>query len=310
LLNAGGWRLVGVFSQQSRMIWSENRYIIERVALILFLLFLFVFLFSALIMQQLIVGKEIKFDNLQPIGINCRLFGTIIIPTSSHIVRNSLFAGGEILSQTYMRHELIVTVAKEGLTIALNQPQQSRVEARISVKLLDNQWHTIQFLHRLGSLNLIVDRNSFVVANATYNRDLLTDQELKNEAAVLVLGRQYSGCLLHGPGLTFNQTEISAENVKFGSCPLAPGQCNPDTDILIRELIDHCENLPCMHGQCISRTDEYECHCPARYGGKNCDKDLGSPCEKNPCRNGGNCQEDRIGNYKCFCLDDFTGKFC
>lgn len=219
-------------------------------------------------------------------------------------------SGGEILSQTYMRHELIVTVLKEGLTIALNLPQQNRVEAKIPAKLLDNQWHTIQFLYRLGSLNLIIDRNSFVVANSTHNRDFLTDQDIKNEAAVLILGRQYSGCLLHGPGLTFNNTEISVEGVLFGSCPLAPGQCNPDHDILIREPIDHCLNLPCMHGQCLSRTDEYECHCPARYAGKNCDKDLGSPCEKNPCRNGGSCEEDRIGNYKCFCSNEFTGKFC
>jgi protein crumbs len=209
-----------------------------------------------------------------------------------------------------MRHELIVTVMKGGLTIALNVPKQNKIEAKIVVDLLDNHWHTIQFIYRMGNLNLIIDRNSYVIANSTYNREFLTDQDIKNEAAVLILGKQYSGCLLHGPGLIFNNTEISVEGVLFGSCPLAPGQCNPEHDVLMREPVDHCMNFPCMHGQCISRTDEYECHCPARFGGKNCDKDLGPPCEKNPCRHGGTCEEDRIGNYKCLCSSDYTGKYC
>lgn len=214
------------------------------------------------------------------------------------------------MTQTYLKHELSVTVVKEGITIALNLPQQNRIEAKIPAKLLDNEWHTIQFVFRLGNLNLIIDRISVIIANATYNRELLTDQEIKNEAAVLILGRQYSGCLLHGPGLMFNNTDITVEGVKFGACPLAPGQCNPDSDILLRELTDHCYNFPCMHGQCISTSDGYECHCPTRYGGKNCDKDLGSPCERYPCKNGGTCEEDRIGNYKCVCPLSYVGQFC
>lgn len=220
--------------------------------------------------------------------------------------------GGELLSQTYMRHELVVTVQKEGLTIALNHPQLNRVESKFSTRLLDNQWHTIQFIYRLGTLNLIVDRDTIVIANSTYNREFLSDQEIKNEAAVLILGRQYAGCLLHGPGLMFNNSEITAEGVVFGSCPLAPGQCNSDHDILIREPHDYCVNYPCLHGQCISRIDGYECHCPARYGGRNCEKDLGSPCEKSPspCKNFGECREDRMGNFKCICSPEHTGKFC
>jgi protein crumbs len=210
-----------------------------------------------------------------------------------------------------MRHELTVTVLRDSITIGLNYPQQNpRVEAKIPARLLDNQWHTIQFIHRMGILNLIIDRKTIVIANSTYNRELLTDQEIKNEAAVLILGRQYSGCLLHGPGLMFNNSEITAEGVLFGSCPLAPGQCNSEHDILIREPVDYCLNFPCMHGQCISRSDTYECHCPKRYGGRNCDKDLGSPCEKGPCKNFGTCEEDKIGNFKCFCPDNYVGKFC
>lgn len=211
-----------------------------------------------------------------------------------------------------MRHELTVTVLKDSITIALNQPQQNlpRVEAKIPARLLDNQWHTIQFIYQLGILNLVIDRNTILIANSTYNRELLTDQEIKNEAAVLILGRQYSGCMLHGPGLMFNNSEITAEGVLFGACPLAPGKCNSEYDILIREPVDHCFNNPCMHGQCISQPDAYECRCPARYGGRNCDKDFGSPCNKNPCRNLGTCVDDPIGNYKCYCSQEYTGKSC
>lgn len=108
----------------------------------------------------------------------------------------------------------------------------------------------------------------------------------------------------------FNNSEITVAGALFGACPLAPGQCNTDHDILIREPVDHCQNFPCMHGQCISRPESYECHCPSRFGGRNCDKDLGPPCDKNPCKNFGTCEEDRIGNYKCYCPHEFTGKFC
>lgn len=171
-----------------------------------------------------------------------------------------ILLGGEILSQSYSKHKLIVTVLKEGISVSLNS-QQSRTEARVAANLLDNHWHTIQFLYQLGNLNLIIDRKSVVISNATYKRELISDQEIKNEAAVLILGNQYSGCLLHGPGLVFNTSEITVQGVLFGSCPLAPGICHPDHDVLIREPIDHCQNFPCMHGQCISRPDEVRKTC-------------------------------------------------
>ncbi|CAO1412778.1 unnamed protein product [Diamesa serratosioi] len=217
--------------------------------------------------------------------------------------------GGEILSQSYSKHKLIVTVLKEGISVSLNS-QQSRTEARVAANLLDNHWHTIQFLYQLGNLNLIIDRKTFVISNSTYKKELISDQEIKNEAAVLILGNQYSGCLLHGPGLVFNTSEITVQGVLFGSCPLAPGICHPDHDVLIREPIDHCQNFPCMHGQCISRPDEYQCHCTARYGGKNCEVDNGAPCLAQPCQNGATCLEDTRGDFKCFCAPGFTGKMC
>lgn len=94
-------------------------------------------------------------------------------------------------------------------------------------------------------------------ANSTYNSLFLTDPEIRNEAAVLVLGKSYSGCILHGPGLVFNTSAMNAHSVSFGPCPLRTGSCEQH-DVLVRVPTDHCSHDPCMqHGSCISRTDKY-----------------------------------------------------
>lgn len=94
-------------------------------------------------------------------------------------------------------------------------------------------------------------------ANATYNSIFLTDTEIKNEAAVLLLGSSYAGCILHGPGLIFNTSGMNSQNVVFGPCPLRPGSCE-HSDVLIRVPVDHCLHDPCMqHGSCISRVDKF-----------------------------------------------------
>jgi len=62
-------------------------------------------------------------------------------------------------------------------------------------------------------------------ANSTYNNQFLNCEEIKNEAAVLILGNMYAGCLLHGPGLIFNTSAMHVEGVLFGPCPLATGSC-------------------------------------------------------------------------------------
>lgn len=148
-----------------------------------------------------------------------------------------------------------MSVHSDSVTVSLMAPN-SHVEARVPVRLLDNKWHTIEFLNQLGILNLIIDNQVTVLANSTYNVPFLTDQEIKNEAAVLILGTTYSGCLLHGPGLIFNTNGMHSQMVLFGKCPLAPGICT-QRDILIRVPIDHCLNDPCMlHGVCISREDK------------------------------------------------------
>lgn len=218
-------------------------------------------------------------------------------------------AGGEILSQRYAGHIFIVSVHADSITISLNTPN-ARIESRVPADLLDNRWHTLEFLYRLGNLNFIVDRKRTVIANATYNTLFLTDQEIRNEAAVLILGTTYSGCMLHGPGLIFNTTAMRTQVTVFGPCPLMQGPCT-NQDVLVRTPVDHCVHDPCMqHGACISRSDSYECHCTPRYSGKNCEMDTGPPCQSEPCKYGATCTEDNRGDYQCHCAPGFTGSHC
>ncbi|XP_055602052.1 protein crumbs isoform X2 [Uranotaenia lowii] len=218
--------------------------------------------------------------------------------------------GGEILSQRYAGHALLVSVLPDSLSVVLSAPSTQAIEARVPGRFLDNKWHTLQFVYQLGTLYCIIDKQPTTIANQTYNSQLILDQEIKNEAAVLILGKQFSGCLLHGPGLVFNSSAMNAEAVTFGPCPLAPGPCT-DHDVLTGTPTDYCSHDPCMqHGTCISRTDGYECHCTARFKGKNCEVDMGPPCQAHPCQHGGTCLEDTKGDYKCSCAPGYTGSHC
>lgn len=218
--------------------------------------------------------------------------------------------GGEILSQQYNRHTLWLSVLSDYIQVSLTG-SAIRVDARLEYKLLDNKWHTIQFLYEFGKLNLIVDKSHNLIANSTYNTALLTNQDVKNEAAVLILGNNYAGCLQHGPGLIFNASSMNAEAVVFGTCPLALGPCS-DHDVLIKMQTDHCLHEPCMRqGMCTSTSEGYECHCTQRYSGKNCEVDAGSPCgPPSPCLNGASCGEDDKGNYICTCPSTHSGLKC
>ncbi|XP_054726521.1 protein crumbs isoform X3 [Anastrepha obliqua] len=220
--------------------------------------------------------------------------------------------GGEILAQQYNKNSFVITVLNDFLQVSLAGPAvigpNNRLDVKLPYHLLDNHWHTLQFKYEYGNLYLYIDRTSMVFANSTYNSQFLTNQDIGNEAAILILGNSFSGCLQDGPGLLF--INGSVQNVVYGPCPLATGPCG-DHDTLVAGQDNYCSNDPCMsHGQCISLNDGYECHCTARYSGKNCQIDSGSPCARSPCSNGGNCVEDGRGDYQCQCTPNYTGKNC
>lgn len=87
------------------------------------------------------------------------------------------------------------------------------------------------------------------------------------------------------------------------------GECTQN-DVLVRAPVDYCIHEPCMQrGVCVSQADTYVCHCTARFSGKNCEIDQGSPCNSNPC-NSGKCIEDSRGDYSCNCPAGVTGAHC
>lgn len=67
-----------------------------------------------------------------------------------------------MLSQRYGGHMLQVSVNAEGVVVSL-VALNVREEARIAAQLLDNKWHTMEFLYQQGNLNLILDRKSTII---------------------------------------------------------------------------------------------------------------------------------------------------
>ncbi|KAM8705688.1 hypothetical protein ACLKA7_010053 [Drosophila subpalustris] len=222
--------------------------------------------------------------------------------------------GGEILAQQYNKNSIVISVLNDALQVSLAGPAvigiKNRLDVRLPYQLLDNRWHTLQFKHEYGNLYLHVDREAIIFANSTYNSQFLTNQDIGSEAAILILGNSFSGCLLDGPGLQFVPGNMTIQNAVFGVCPLSYGPCS-EQELLTRPQDNYCLNDPCMgHGTCTSNAEGYECRCTARYSGKNCQKDNGSPCAKGPCNNGGTCRENTRGDYQCICDANHMGEHC
>nr|CAD7575639.1 unnamed protein product [Timema californicum] len=164
---------------------------------------------------------------------------------------------------------------------------------------------------RLGNLTLSVAGHQQVIANATFNSEIL-EADLAGPDSILIVGKNFYGCILEGPSIVFNTSGVTHQDVLWGPCPLPNTVCSKT---------DHCYHDPCSrHGTCISRPERYECDCTARYSGTNCEIDngvhceteLGSRlCENNPCQNNGTCLVSLMGDrYECECVQGFSGNDC
>jgi hypothetical protein len=82
-----------------------------------------------------------------------------------------------------------------------------------------------------------------------------------------------------------------------------------------------CQN----NGQCMRNGDDYYCDCFAPWSGQHCDvvadpmsdvsvvniMQQSSPCDSQPCMNGGTCIRSGLSNdYECFCASGFNGGNC
>lgn len=72
--------------------------------------------------------------------------------------------------------------------------------------------------------------------------------------------------------------------------------------------INECDSSPCQHGgNCTHGINSYNCSCPERYSGTNCEIDLVDDCKPtNPCFNNATCVDD-INKFNCTCVPGYEG---
>ncbi|XP_066252818.1 protein crumbs [Euwallacea similis] len=222
--------------------------------------------------------------------------------------------GGNLLSQQQTEESIELLVNKKGVLFKAKVDGNSYEEI-VFGNFVNNKWHTVFLQYSVGNLTINVDGDIEVIANSSYNTNLLTSSKLYDDmvASVLLVGKNFNGCLLEGPSVVFDPRLIYVNhNVIFEKCPIPIDSCIPAEKMT---KIDYCLNEPCMrHGTCINdyNHNTYTCACMPRYTGKNCEIDSGNPCEKRPpyCRNGGTCISDQKGDYDCVCAPGFTGRSC
>lgn len=94
-----------------------------------------------------------------------------------------------MISQRFAGRTFLLSIYADYVSISLVTPNAHTeyTEVRVVSNLLDNKWHTIEFLLQMGSLKLLIDRKETVIANSTYNTMMLTDPP-NDEAAILIIG--------------------------------------------------------------------------------------------------------------------------
>ncbi|KAK2721506.1 protein crumbs-like [Artemia franciscana] len=199
---------------------------------------------------------------------------------------------------------------EEGGNLRLTINSQGSVyTTSVGTALNDNIWHYVELKSELGSLQLSVGSETALVANATIKPELLSNERIESlsSGGELIVGKDFTGCLLQGPSITFTKPEFfDAVGVEWGPCPIS------DTTECAKVAIDPCFSHPCQHsGKCMSIGNSYECSCTLRYTGRNCEVDTGPLCQVSTCLNDGFCQEDPSGNTtSCLCKTGFTGSIC
>lgn len=85
--------------------------------------------------------------------------------------------------------------------------------------------------------------------------------------------------------------------------------CHTDHNIS-HSLPSPCDSDPCFNGgSCDAHEDSYTCECPRGFHGRHCEKARPHLCSSGPCRNGGTCKETG-DEYRCTCPYRFTGRHC
>ncbi|XP_022249667.1 cadherin-related tumor suppressor-like [Limulus polyphemus] len=114
---------------------------------------------------------------------------------------------------------------------------------------------------------------------------------------------QDSLSILDSPSLVFTSPVVSRQF----TCTCTKGFSGP----LCQYKQNPCSPNPCLGGGTCHHDDEnFQCVCPSKYQGKQCESPKTDACVSLPCQNGGTCEEAPNGSFFCLCRPDFRGTVC
>lgn len=159
--------------------------------------------------------------------------------SSSYAILNSKFdprsrtslsfrtcASGQLLHQEGLTGDfLTLTLTPSGVLELTWQVDSRRHSVELGSNLIDNRWHDIDIIHKLGSVTFSVTGSSQVLVNSTHSNDFL-ELSLDQSNPQLYVGRGFTGCILQGAGVVLNDSNVRSFGVTWGKCPLPnTGSC-------------------------------------------------------------------------------------
>ncbi len=157
------------------------------------------------------------------------------------------------------------------------------------------------------------------------------DKRCQNGGSCLKYSNEYYFSCKCPSGFTGNSCELKSFDVcasmpckNRGKCiQLSPMtyECSCPSNYAGKhcELLNHCLDVSCGNGKCVTTNSSYYCSCNTNFAGEKCDtcvsgfagvkcNEIVRYCTPNPCLNG-ICIWDSIG-FKCVCSEGWKGQNC